>query len=291
MEKMLITGATGNFGKAAINFLLKKGFDASGISVLVRDENKVKDLTKKGILIKLGDYNIYPSLINAFKGIDRLLFISAPDVRIRTGQHENVVKAAREAGIKHIIYTSFQRRNNTKSSPIAAVAEAHIKTEFLLKTSGLTYTILKNNLYMDGLPGFIGDKVLETGIIYQPAGDGKIGFAMRMDMAEAAAQVLLTGRNENSEFDITAEKAYSYSEIASILTEISGKRITYVSPSAEEFKKTLSDKGVPEEFITVLASFSEAAKQGEFDKTSSDIEHLIGRKPVSISDYLKQLYN
>lgn len=289
MKTVLVTGATGSLGKSVVTALLNKNA-AIQLAVLVRDASKAEELKAKGVDVRVGNYDDPQSLVAAFKGIDTLYFVSGSDIVKRSLQHENVVKAAKEAGVKHVVYTSFMRKNETASSPIALVAEAHIKTEQWLKASGLTFTILKHNLYMDMLPMFMGEKVLETGIIYQPAGEGKTAFTLRDDMAEVAAHVLTSSGHENKEYDITAEDAYSYSDVAAILSQVTGKPIHYVSPSAEEFNKTLSDAGVPMEYIGLFASFSEAIKQGEFEKTSTTIAQLTGKKPTSLTEFLKTIY-
>ena len=188
-QKILITGASGNFGKTTIDFLLKKGIPANTISALVRDEAKGADLKAKGISIKIGDYDNYESLVAAFKGIDKLVLVSGTDIVNRGKQQKNVVKAAKEAGVKHILYTSFERKNETETSPIAFLAKSHIDTDNTIKASGMTYTIFRNNLYLDVLPMFLGEQVLETGVFF-PAGETKSAFALRSDLAEATANVL-----------------------------------------------------------------------------------------------------
>ena len=105
---ILVTGSTGHFGNATINFLLEKGVNANEILALVRNEQSGDDFKKRGIGVVVGDYDNYASLVNAFKGVEKLLFISGSDVAKRLSQHENVVNAAKEAGVKHIVYTSFQ---------------------------------------------------------------------------------------------------------------------------------------------------------------------------------------
>jgi len=155
---ILITGSTGNYGKATIDFLLKKGFSANSISALVRDVTKAEDLKTKGINLKIGDYDNYASLVEAFKGVDKLLLVSGNDVVNRGKQQINAVNAAKEAGVKHIIYTSFVRKNDSETSPIAFIAKSHIETEKQIKASGMAYTILKNNLYLDVLPMFLENK-------------------------------------------------------------------------------------------------------------------------------------
>lgn len=289
MSKILITGASGNLGKSVIKYLLKKT-KAENIAVLVRNIEKGSDLKSQGIDVRIGDYTNYQSLVDAFKGIDKLYFISGSDFEGRSEQHKNVVNAAKEVGIKHVVYTSFLRKNETSASPISFVVADHIETENWVKKSGMRYTILKHNLYLDMLPLFIGENLLETGTIYQPAGNGKAAFTLREDMAEVAAHILASDGHENKEYDITSEKAYSYGDIATILTEVTKKEIRYVSPSVEEFYKTMAEAGVPEMYVGLFAGFSQAMEQGELDNTNSVIEQLIGRKATSAEAYLKEVF-
>lgn len=290
MDKILITGATGHLGKDVINMLLNK-IGKDQISALVRNPLKAEDLKNKGVEIRVGDYDNYDSLVNAFGGIDKLYFVSGSDVMIRLKQHENIINAAKESKVKHVLYTSFVRKNETETSPIAMVSQSHLKTEEWLKQSGLIYTILKHNLYMDFLPMFMGKKVVEKGLIYLPAGNGKAAFTLRNDMAKVGAAILTSEGHENKEYEISADKNFSYHDVAKELSEISGKTINYVSPSIEEYSKTLSQSGVPNEYIGMLAGFSDAIKQGEFESTSNIIEQLTGNKSVSLSNFLRSVYS
>jgi NAD(P)H dehydrogenase (quinone) len=289
-KMILVTGVTGHLGKAVIDLLLDK-IAASELAVLVRDASKAEELKAKGVAVRIADYNDYQSLVKAFEGIEKLYFVSGTDVHNRSKQHQNVVKAAKEAKVKHVIYTSFQRRNETPASPIAAVAESHLKTEQWLIESGMVYTILRQGLYMDMLPIFMGDKVLETGVIYQPAGEGKTAFASRKDMAEAAAAILTSDGHDNKIYEIAGNKAYSYAEIAGMMSDITGKNIVYVSPAGDEFIKTLTGAGVPPEYAGMFAGFAEAIKQGEFNTTGIELETLLGKKPTLLKDFLKEVYS
>src|SRR3954452_17489429 len=132
MNKILVTGATGQLGRAAVNELLQK-VSASDVSVLVRDFGKAEDLKAKGVNVIKGDDTDYASLVAAFKGVDKLYFVSSSDVMNRFAQHQNVVKAAVEVRVGHIIYTSAQRKSEDGTSPIALVADAHWKTDDLIK--------------------------------------------------------------------------------------------------------------------------------------------------------------
>ena len=285
---ILVTGATGQLGTATINFLLSK-IPAKEIAALARDEQKAQDLKAKGVEVRVGDYNDKASLIEAFRGVDKLFFVSASDVANRLKQHANVVYAAKEAGVKHIIYTSFTRKNETAASPLGILATSHIETDKMIRASGLTYTIMLNGLYADVLPMFFGEKVLETGI-FLPAGDGKAAYTTRNDIAEAAANILTTEGHKNKEYIITNTENYSLQDAAVILSDLSGKPVSYLDPSAETYTNTLSKAGVPAEYVGMFASFSEAIRQKEFETSGTDLQKLLGRTPVSLKDFLATVY-
>jgi NAD(P)H dehydrogenase (quinone) len=288
MSNILVTGATGGLGQAVVENLLKT-VSPSQVAVLVRDPAKAADLQAQGVTIKQGDYTDYASLTAAFAGVDKLFLVSSNDVPNRTPQHANVIKAAQEAGVKHLVYTSFQRKTEDGSSAAWAIAEAHLATEKLLKESGLTYTILKNALYLEVLPLFMGP-VLETGTIYLPAGDGKVPYASRADMGAAGAAVLTGTGHENQSYNISNDTSYSFHDIAKILSDLSGKTIQYVSPDAEEFGTALAAAGVPAGAIQMTAGFSVAIAHDEFDFPATTLEKLLGRKPESATEFLKAAY-
>jgi len=204
-------------------------------------------------------------------------------------QHTNAVNAAKEAGVQQVVYTSFQRKTEDGSSAAWFIAEAHLATEKLLKESGLTYTILKNALYLDVLPLFMGP-VLTTGTIYLPADDGKCPYASRADMGAAGAAVLTGTGHENQSYDISNDTSYSFADIAKLLSDLSGKSIQYVSPTAEEFGSQLAAAGVPAEAIEMTAGFSVAIEQGEFDFPSTTLAKLLGRQPESAAEFLRAAY-
>jgi NAD(P)H dehydrogenase (quinone) len=284
MNTILVTGATGHFGKATIEFLEKKGLSPLA---MVRDQAKAGNLKN----IRTGDYNNYDSLVKAFTGVDKLLFVSSNDLVNRVQQHDNVVKAAKAAGVKHIVYTSFLSTNETSTSAIALVADSHQKTEKWLKESGLPYTILKNTLYTEFIPLYIGDKVLQTGMIYHPAGEGKAAYVLRSEMAELAANILTSEGHEGKSYRITGDTAYSFSDIAKIISKASGQTVNYIAPAADDYKKTMKGYGLPEELITVVTAFAVATANGEFDSTDKTVETLLGRKPKSVETFLTEYYS
>jgi NAD(P)H dehydrogenase (quinone) len=284
---ILITGANGHMGKGTIDFLLKKKPGVQ-IRALVRSEEKGAELKNMGVELSIGDYLDYNSLLNAMNGVDAVLFISSASMDRRLHQHEQVVNAAKESGVKHIIYTSFLRANeDTKFT----AGRDHALTEKYILQSGLDYTFMQNTFYLDFLPGFLGDPVT-AGTIYYSAGTKGISYALRSEMAEANAAVLENPElHKNKIYEITSSKLYTFPEIASIISEYAGKEITYTDIPVASLVENIIKAGVPEGYAKMLGTIADAVNAGELDVESHDLEYLIGRKPVDIGEFLKGVYS
>ena len=284
---ILVTGSTGQFGAAAVNYLLDK-VDASQIAVLARDAQKAQHFADKGITVKIGDYHHYESLVAAFEGVDKVLLVSSNDFNDRFGQHKNVINAAKAAGVKLIAYTSIEEKD-AHNSATGILAKDHALTADYLKASGLQYILLNNSLYANVVPMFLGERVLTDGVFF-PAGDGRVPFATREDMALAAAVVLTTDGHENKEYAIANDETYSFNDVAQYVSEISGKEIPYTSPEANVYKQVLEGAGVPEMYIWMLGGFAQAIKDGELETGKADLSKLIGKKPTTLKEYLQTVY-
>lgn len=286
---ILVTGATGNLGKATISSLLKKGTDAKDIAALVRDEAKGMAFKSNGIQVRPGDYQDVASLKSAFEGIDKLLLISSSsDIAQRFEQHKNVINAAWEAGVNHIIYTGFNMKDLRQSSMVADV-QYHEDTADYLKQMAVPYTLMSNTLYADMVPIIAGIDILKNGISI-PAGMGKVPFLPITEMAEALAVVLTNPGHENKEYVIAAETAFSFAEIAGIIAEITGTTIAYKQIEVTSYIAQLVEQGVSEDDAAYLARFAGAIAKGEFDTNKSDVKQLLGRAETSLPDFLRNRY-
>ena len=282
---ILVTGATGHLGRAVIQTLLQK-VPASQIAVFVRDAGKATDLQGKGVNIRVGDYDDVASIDEAMKGVDKVLLISGGDAKNGLEQHQNVVDAAKRASVKCIAYTGRCLKN--RETLVNELMNRHFQTEDYIKASGLNYILFRNILYMDVLPIYLGDKVLDTGI-HLPAGEGKASYALRSEMGEAIANVLSENDCDNKIYDFTNSEFYSFDDAATALSELSGREVKYSSVSQAEFEELMKARGLPDVWITRLYGFLTDIKNGQESTVSTDLESKLGRKPTPLKEGLKML--
>lgn len=277
--KIGITGATGQLGRLVVDYA-KKSTSPSNIVALVRDPEKAKDL---GVEVRAFDYNKPEALEAQLKGIDRLLLISGSEIGKRVQQHENVIKAAKAAGIKLLAYTSLL---HTDSSPIFLASE-HLPTEKILRASGITYAILRNGWYTENYTQSISQNIT-AGAVFGCAGQGKISAAARKDYAEAAAVVLTGEGHEFKIYELAGDESFTLSDLAAEISEQTGKKIVYNNLSEAELVEVLKNAGLPEQMAGAFASIDTHIANGALYDNSHQLSQLIGRKTTPLSAVVKE---
>jgi NAD(P)H dehydrogenase (quinone) len=287
MSKILVTGATGHLGRQTIEFLSKR-LPKDRIVAMARDPNTLSDLSATGVDVRAGDYTDRASLTSAFAGVERVLLVSAVAFTDRLPQHLNVIEAAKSAGVRHLVYTSIQRKAEAPLV-ISGVTESDIATEEAMKASGLDFTILHNALYLDTLPLILGDHVLDDGVRV-PGGVGKGALVLRRDLAEANAVVLTESGHANRSYILGGAESFSFADVAQALGGIAEKRVPYVDTPVEAYVESRANLGLPRPVAAFLAEWVQAVAVGEYGQVTGDLERLIGRKPLGYADFLEAAY-
>lgn len=287
MGKILVTAASGHLGRKTLQHLLKRR-PASDLVGLARDPKKAADLAALGIEIRKGDYFDYDSLLKAFADVEKLMLISCAPFSDRNTQHYNAITAARQAGVKHAAYTAIIRREGSDFN-LSECTAPDIFAEQTLKASGLTYTIVRQPAFLETFQFQFGDKVYEKGLRV-PVGHGKQAPASREDIAEAQAVVLTQEGHENKIYSLTGDPAVSYADIAKILSDTRGTSVPLIPVTDAEYVANYVEEGLPEPVARFALEWVHAANLGEWGELTGDLERLIGRKPMTTADYLRDNY-
>ncbi|PBQ24898.1 NAD(P)-dependent oxidoreductase [Levilactobacillus brevis] len=281
--KIAISAATGHFGQLAIQELLKT-VAAGDIVAVVRNREKGQRLLPAGITVRQADYTDEVAMTTALAGIDRLLFISSvPGGPVsRQQQHANVVKAAQAAGVSYVAYTSFAKAD-TAQSPLS---KDHVATEALLKASGLQVSFLRNAWYLENELSYLQAGAQGQDSVYV-AGDGRIGFALEREYAEAAAKVMTTPVPKPVyEF---AGTPVTYAELAATLQTVTGQAVTFKAVSDDTYRQDMREAGVAPELVEVLLSMQIMMRAGELDVTSSDLADVLGRPVTPLATAIREI--
>lgn len=281
--KILITGATGKFGLKVVETLLKS-VPVQSLAVSVRDPQKAEGLAARGVEVRQGDFDHPETLADTFTGIDRLLIVSTDgDNETRIRQHGNAVAAALEAKVGFIAYTSV---GNAQESGLF-LAPVHKATEEAIRKTGIPYSFLRNNWYLENeIPSIQG--ILAGAPWVTSAEDGKVGWALQQDYADAAAAVLSGDGHENTIYELSGEPL-TQDEITQALGTVLEKEIPIVKVDDVSYGETMVKAGVPDFVVPFLLAIQKGIRDGELDIRSDDFEKLLGRKPVPVREALSRL--
>ncbi|HAV2234806.1 SDR family oxidoreductase [Enterobacter cloacae] len=278
-----ITGATGQLGRLVIEQLLKT-VPANQIVAIVRNPAKAEALSQQGIVVRQGDYTDQAALTTALKGVKKLLLISSSEVGQRATQHQNVINAAKAAGVTFIAYTSLLHADN---SPLGLHVE-HVATEKALAASGIPYALLRNGWYTENYLAS-APPALEHGVFIGAAGEGKIASATRADYAAAAAKVVSEEGHAGNVYELAGDSAWTLSELAAELSKQSGKPVVYQNMSEADFAAALKSVGLPAGLADMLADSDVGASKGGLFDDSHTLSKLIGRATTSLAESVKTI--
>ena len=275
-----ITGVTGKLGSYVANLVDKKGMASVH---LARSPERAK-IYESAEIRKIVYANI-PEVVEALKGIDILLMVSARENPERVKEHKDFLDAAKLAGVEHIVYTSFYGADEKATFTLS---RDHAQTEAYIKELGFTYTFLRDNFYLD----FLIDMALENGEIRGPAGSGLVSAVARKDTSRVAAEILLNPKNpkewENQTLNLTGPEDLSMEEIVALLSKETGNAITYVDESVEEAYESRKKWPAQTWEYDAWVSTYTAIKAGEQTGVSTDVEMVLGRPAMSLIDVLKE---
>lgn len=271
-----ITGSTGRLGGRIARLLASSGVEQR---LVVRDAGRAPALA--GASVVEASYADSEAVRRALAGLSTVLMVSASESATRVQEHKTFVDAAAAAGVSHLVYTSFYG-----AAPAATftLARDHYATEEHIKASGMAWTFLRDNLYLDFFPMLAG----QDGVIRGPAGEGRVAAVAQDDIAEAAAAVLRDpAAHRGRTYSLTGPEAVTLSEAAELMTAMLGRRIRFHDETIAEAYESRASYGAPDWQVDAWVSTYTAIASGEVAGVTGDVERLTGRAPMSLAQLLR----
>jgi uncharacterized protein YbjT (DUF2867 family) len=280
-EKILITGATGTIGKALVQQLLALNADfVAG----TRDFGKAKSTLdiSEDAWVKF-DFTDIQSFDKATQNVDRV-FVLGPPLTLNLEQILiPFIEYLKEKGINRIVYLSAFG-NESLGGDLAF----HRIMENYLKESQLDFTILQPSFFAQNFKNYEYQNLMERGITFNVAGDGKVGFVDAEDVAKVAAKVLTEEGHSGKTYQLTGPELLSYYDAANILMEVLNKEIVYPNPSEEAYRGALKAGGAPDFIADYMIPVYGMIKNGSVGRLTKDIEEVTGEKPTDLKTVLKR---
>lgn len=296
MSRIVITGASGNYGRGVTNRLIAEG-RASDLILITRKPEKLADRAAQGCIVRYGDFDKPETLEQAVQGAERMLLISGTRVGARVVQHKAAIDAAAAAGVGHLVYTSFIGIDDPANP--AEVRHDHIETERLIRASGCGWTMLRDAHYADAMILMAGPGVMQSGKWFSNAGEGREAMVWRDDCIESAVAVLTGEGHEGRIYNITGPELQTFREVAAIMAEVTGRVVEYVSLDDEGQYAMFDAMGIPRRPVDDLevagipwnsddmVSFGRAIREGFLELCTDDVERLTGRKARSVRQMIE----
>lgn len=291
MSRIVITGASGNYGRGLTDLLIEAG-RAADLILITRSPDKLADRAGQGCTVRYGDFDKPETLAAAVQGAEKMLLISGTRVGARVVQHKAAIDAAAAAGVKHIAYTSFIGIDDPANP--AEVRHDHIETERLIRASGMAWTMLRDAHYADSMIVMAGPGVMQSGQWVSNSGEGLEAMVWRDDCVASAAAVLLGEGHEGKIYNITGPELQTFREVAAIMAEVTGRSVTYVATTDDEQYAMFDAMGIPRRPVDDqsvggipwnsddMVSFGRAIREGFLQLCTDDVERLTGRPARSV---------
>ena len=277
---ILITGATGKTGSATAKSLGEKG---ERFRALIRNEEKKEGLESIGGEVVIGSIENTDVVNQSMQGVKTVLVL-LPNSESQLALEKQLVDSAKQAGVERIVKMSSIEATPDATSPIPKL---HLESEEYIKQSGLAWTMIKPNFYMQNLLASAGT-IKDQGKIFLPMGEGKTGMIDTTDVGTVIAKVLSEDGHESMNHEITGPEILSFYEVAEIFSSALGKQVDYVDVPMDAYKETLG------QFLTnqwhldaVIDLFKGIAEGGIEDKTNT-FNELTGETPKSLSQFLAE---
>ena len=297
MGKIIVTGASGQFGHAAATMLLEQ-VPAEDLVFLSRTPENLADLAESGAHVRRADFDDPSTLAAAMEGGERMLLISTVRVGSRVAQHTAAVEAAKAQGVRHVVYTSLLGVR-TPGNPSVEGFD-HIATERMIELSGLAWTFLRDSLYSDAVATAMAIPALQSGHKPENAGDGRVPVVSRNDCVATAVGVLTQEGHADKAYDVTGPELWTLPGAMALVSQMAGKPIAVERVDDEGMFAYFDSLGVPRKASDVvpdgpipwasegMVTFGQSIREGFMDVASDDVERITGRPPRSLRSVLEQ---
>ena len=277
---ILLTGATGKTGSATAKALNEKGIT---FRALIRNEEKRGDIESLGGEVVIGSIENKEAVDQSMVDVETALIL-LPNSENQLSLEKQLVDSAKQAGTKRVVKMSSIEATPDATSPIPKL---HLESEEYIKQSGLNWTMIKPNFYMQNLLASAGT-IKDQGKIFLPMGEGKTGMIDTTDVGKVLAKVLSEDGHESMNHEITGPEILSFNEVAEIFSKGLDKQVDYVDVPLAAYKETLGQFLTNQWHLDAVIDLFKGIADGGIEEKTDTYSELMGESPKSLSEFISE---
>jgi uncharacterized protein YbjT (DUF2867 family) len=276
---LLLTGVTGKTGGASAQALLKKGIKFRAI---VRNPEKAAALKAAGVELVIGDVTDRAVLEKAMTGVDKAL-MTMPNGEKQLDLEKQFVDVAKARGVKHVVKMSSMEAIPNAKAPIPKI---HYASEQYLQKSGLAWTMIKPNFFMQNFLGS-GGTIKEQGKFFLPMAQGKTVMIDTRDIGACVAVVMTTPGHEGQAYQLTGPEVLGFADAAERFTKVLGRKIEYVHVPMPAYRQTLARFLTNEWHLNAVCELFQEIADGQDLHLTGTVQKLTGKSPTSLEQFIR----
>ena len=283
MKRILVTGGTGNIGFEVIRYLMKSDSDCE-IVAAVRSVEKAKKKLQDDPSLSLipFDFENTDSFKTAFTGIDILFLLRPPHISEVEKYFRPLLNSAKEHGIDQVVFLSVQGAEKSKVIP-------HNKIERLIEELEFNYIFVRPSYFMQNLTTTLLPEILNERSITLPSGSAKFNWIDIRNIGEATAKLILDFKDyQNKSFEITGSENENFTEVARLITEITGEKIRFQSMNPIRFYFKKRKEGMESGFAMVMTLLHFLPRFQNEPFISYNYHLLTGKHPTTLRDFIQR---
>jgi uncharacterized protein YbjT (DUF2867 family) len=276
---ILVTGASGNAGGQVLRALHRAG---QPVKALYRSEKDVAGVLS-GVEVVIADFADRATMDRALAGVDKVFLVCAPVPQL-VELETNVIDACKSAGIKHLVLNSALGAGTFNSSFPAW----HAKVEEALRKSGVSYTIVRPNSFMQNLLAYYAPTIRSQGAFYASMGKARVSLIDTRDIGEFVAKLFGGDAHTGKTYELNGAEALNYDEVAALISRVTGKPVRYLDLPPAQLRQSMLDMGMPQWQVDALLELQRYYTEGCGGEVDDLFRRVVGREPIRLSAFVME---
>lgn len=275
---ILVTGASGNVGSQVLRAVMRSGQPVAALYRAQADAERARS----GVKTVIADFADAGAMERALEGVDKVFLVCAPIPQL-VELESKAIAACKKAGVRYLVLNSAMGAGTFNSS----FPRWHAQVEETLKQSGIPYTIIRPNTFMQNLINYNAATIRSQGAFYASMGKSRVSFIDTRDIGEFVAKLFANAGHQGKTYELNGTEALTYDEVAQQISRATGRTVRYIDIPVTRQKQSLQELGMPEWQVEALLELQRYYLEGGGGDVDDLPKQVMGREPKRLAQFCR----